>query len=237
VHRRRRRHGGGTGTAVSTILVIGASRGIGFEFVRQYRAEWDRVIGTARDDVGLKRIEALGAHALRLDVTDPTGAAALRAQLEGEKIDIAIYVAGVYSRGDAGAPPGLQEFDRVMHTNVLGAMRVLVLIAPLVEAADGRFAFVTSEMGRIDRVASSHGWIYRASKAALNMAVAAAQTNYPRATLVAINPGWVRTDLGGAGAPLDVERSVTAMRQTLGGLTRRHKGAFLNYDGRRYKTW
>ena len=187
--------------------------------------------------MGLKRIEALGAHALRLDVTDPTGAAALRAQLEGEKIDIAIYVAGVYSRGDAGAPPGLQEFDRVMHTNVLGAMRVLVLIAPLVEAADGRFAFVTSEMGRIDRVASSHGWIYRASKAALNMAVAAAQTNYPRATLVAINPGWVRTDLGGAGAPLDVERSVTAMRQTLGGLTRRHKGAFLNYDGRRYKTW
>ena len=237
MHRRRRRNGGGAGTAVSTILVIGASRGIGLEFVRQYRGEWDRVIGTARDDVGLKRIEGLGARAMRLDVTDPGGLGALRAQLEGEKLDTAIYVAGVYARGDAAVAPPPQEFDRVMHTNVLGAMQALVHIAPLVEAADGRFAFITSEMGRIGGVASSHGWLYRVSKAALNMAVASAQPNYPRATLVAINPGWVRTELGGAGAVLAVEHSVTLMRQTLAGLTRRHKGAFLNYDGRRYKTW
>ena len=223
--------------SLSTILVIGASRGIGFEIVRQYRAEWDRVIGTARDDAGLKRIEALGAHALQLDVTDPTGAAALRAQLEGEKIDIAFYVAGVYARGDAAIPPSAQEFDRVMHVNVLGAMQALVLVAPLVEAAGGRFAFITSEMGQIGRVASSHGWVYRVSKAALNMAVASGQRNYPKATLVAINPGWVRTDLGGSGAPLDVQHSVASMRLTLAGLTRRHQGAFLNYDGRRYKAW
>jgi NAD(P)-dependent dehydrogenase (short-subunit alcohol dehydrogenase family) len=222
---------------MSTILVIGASRGIGLEFVRQYRGQWDRVFATARDDAGLGRIEGLGARAHRLDVTDPAGAGALRAQLEGEKLDIAIYVAGVYARGDATAQPLPQEFDRVMHTNVLGAMQALVQIAPLVEAAEGRFAFVTSEMGRVGGVASSHGWTYRVSKAALNMAVAAAQFDYPRATLVAINPGWVRTDLGGTGAPLDVERSVAAMRLTLAGLTRRHKGAFLNYDGRRYKTW
>jgi NAD(P)-dependent dehydrogenase (short-subunit alcohol dehydrogenase family) len=124
-----------------------------------------------------------------------------------------------------------------MHTNVLGAMQALVLIAPLVEAAQGRFAFITSEMGRIGGVTSSHGWIYRVSKAALNMAVAAAQPDYPAATLVAINPGWVRTDLGGPDAPLDARRSVAAMRQTLAGLTRRHRGAFLNYDGRRYRSW
>ncbi|MCM2252747.1 MAG: SDR family oxidoreductase [Ramlibacter sp.] len=222
---------------MSTVLVIGASRGIGLEFVRQYRGDWDRVIATARDDAGLARLEDLGARALRLDVTDPQGAAGLRAQLEGEKLDIAIYVAGVYAKGDATSEPVPEEFDRAMHTNVLGAMRALARIAPLVEAAQGRFAFISSEMGRIGEVASSHGWTYRASKAALNMAVASAQGNYPRATLVAINPGWVRTDLGGAGAPLEVERSVAAMRQTLAGLTRRHRGAFLNYDGRRYKTW
>jgi NAD(P)-dependent dehydrogenase (short-subunit alcohol dehydrogenase family) len=205
--------------------------------VRQYRGEWDRVVGTARDDGGLKRIEGLGARALRLDVTDPAGAGRLRAELEGEKLDVAIYVAGIYARGNAATEPPQDEFDKVMHTNVLGAMRALVQIAPLVEAADGRFAFITSEMGRIGGVASSHGWTYRVSKAALNMAVAAAQPDYPRATLVAINPGWVRTDLGGTGAPMDVERSVAAMRQTFAGLTRRHRGAFLNYDGRRYKTW
>jgi NAD(P)-dependent dehydrogenase (short-subunit alcohol dehydrogenase family) len=222
---------------VSTILVIGASRGIGLEFARQYRGEWDRVFATARDDSGLRRLEELGAMAVRLDVTEPEAFDRLLGQLQGEKIDIAIYVAGVYAKGGAGARPALPEFDRVMHTNVLGAMQALVLIAPLVAAAQGRFAFIGSEMGRIGGVTSSHGWIYRVSKAALNMAVAAAQPDYPAATLVTINPGWVRTDLGGSGAPLDVERSVAAMRQTLAGLTRRHRGAFLNYDGRRYKTW
>ncbi len=222
---------------MSTILVIGASRGIGLEFVRQYREQGDRVIATARDDAGLERIEALDARAFRLDVTDPAGPGALRAQLEGEKIDIALYVAGIYARGDAGAAPAPQEFDRVMHTNVLGAMQAIVQIAPVVAAAGGRFAFISSEMGRIGGVASSHGWIYRVSKAALNMAVASAQPDYPGAILVAINPGWVRTDLGGAAAPMTAQASVAAMRRTLAGLTRRHKGAFLDYDGRRYKSW
>ena len=222
---------------MSTILVIGASRGIGLEFVRQYRADWDRVFATARNLPGLRRIEQLGATELRLDVTDPDGFASVRERLAGEKLDLAIYVAGVYARGDAGTLPSPGEFDRVMRTNVLGAMQALVSFAPLVEAAHGRFAFITSEMGRIGGVASSHGWIYRASKAALNMAVASAQPDYAQATLVAINPGWVRTDLGGPGAPLEVEQSVAAMRLTLAGLTRRHRGAFLNYDGRRYRTW
>jgi len=222
---------------MSSILVIGASRGIGLEFVRQYRGEWERVFATARDLPGLRRIEQLGASELRLDVTDPNGFAAARERLAGEKLDLAIYVAGVYARGDAGTLPSPEEFDRVMRTNVLGAMQALVSFAPLVEAAQGRFAFITSEMGRIGGVASSHGWIYRASKAALNMAVASAQPDYAHATLVAINPGWVRTDLGGPGAPLQVEQSVAAMRLTLAGLTRRHRGAFLNCDGRRYRTW
>src|SRR5512133_2177725 len=103
---------------MSTILVIGASRGIGLEFVRQYRELWDRVFATARDEAGLKRIEELGATALRLDVTQPGELAALRRQLEGEKIDLAIYVAGIYARGNAAALPAPDEFDRVMHTNV-----------------------------------------------------------------------------------------------------------------------
>lgn len=219
------------------VLVLGASRGIGLEFVRQYRADWDMVIGTARDDAGLQRVAELGAQPLRLDVTDPASVSGLAWQLEGEKIDLALYVAGVYAGGRATEPPSQGEFDRVMHTNVLGAMQVIPQVAPLVQEARGKFAFLTSEMGYIGGVGSSHGWAYRASKAALNMVVAAAQNDFPQATLVAINPGWVRTDLGGPDAPLDVERSVAAMRQTLAGLTRRHRGAFLNYDGRRFKGW
>lgn len=219
------------------VLVIGASRGIGFELVRQYRAQWDRVTATARDPAGLARLEALGARALRLDVAEPASVSGLGWQLEGEKFDLAFYVAGVYTRGRATEPPTQEEFDRTMRTNLLGAMQVIPRVAPLVEAASGKFAFLSSEMGHIAGVESSFGWVYRASKAALNMAVAAAQTDYPRAILLAINPGWVRTDMGGPEAPLDVERSVTAMRLTLAGVTRRQQGAFINYDGRRYKSW
>ena len=90
---------------MSTILVIGASRGLGLEFVRQYRETWDRVIATARDDAGLKRLEKLGAQALKIDVTDPASTSAFGWKLDGEKIDLALYVAGVMSRGGATAPP------------------------------------------------------------------------------------------------------------------------------------
>jgi NAD(P)-dependent dehydrogenase (short-subunit alcohol dehydrogenase family) len=216
------------------ILIVGASRGIGLEFVRQYRADWDRVIATARDDAGLKRLEALGAKAVRVDVADAASVSGLGWQLDGEKIDVALYVAGVMSRGGATQPPGQEEFDRVMRANVWGAMQVIPQVAPLVAAARGRFAFISSEMGYIGGVSSSYGWVYRASKAALNMTVASAQADYPEAVMVAMSPGWVQTDMGGAGAPLTVERSVTAMRKTLAGLTPKAKGGFFNYDGRRF---
>lgn len=219
------------------ILVIGASRGIGLELVRQYREHWDRVIATARDDAGLQRLEALGAKALRVDVADPASVSSLAWQLDGEKLDVAIYVAGVYSTAGATEPPPQDEFDRLMHTNVLGAMQAIPQVAPLVEAARGKFAFITSEMGYISGVGSSFGWTYRVSKAALNMAVAAAQPDYPAVKMVAISPGWVQTDMGGPGAPLTVEKSVADIRRTIEGLKSRHKGAFLNHDGRLFKGW
>jgi NAD(P)-dependent dehydrogenase (short-subunit alcohol dehydrogenase family) len=222
---------------MATVLVLGASRGIGLEFVRQYRADWDRVIATARDDAGLARIEALGAQALRLDVADPASASGLAWQLEGEKIDIALYVAGVYSAAGATEPPTREEFDRVMHANVLGAMQLIPQVAPLVESARGRFAFISTKMAHFESVDASVAWVYRASKAALNMAMVAAQPDYPRAIMVALNPGWVKTDMGGPDARMDVERSVAAMRQTIAGLTPSHKASFLNFDGRRFKSW
>jgi NAD(P)-dependent dehydrogenase (short-subunit alcohol dehydrogenase family) len=223
------------------VLVIGASRGIGLEFVRQYLEGGAKVVATARDDAGLAALRALGATALRVDVTDPESGSFLASQLGGEVIDVALYVAGVFPQTDARTPPMQAEFDRTLHTNVLGAMQVIPQVAPLVEAAQkgrgGAFVFISSDMAQIDGVSSSDGWIYRVSKAALNMAVASAQHDYPKAIMVAMSPGWVKTDMGGAGATLTAAQSVSSMRIAIASLGAKDKGAFLHHDGRAFSGW
>ena len=222
---------------MNTVLVIGASRGIGLEFVHQYREAGHRVIATVRDADGRARVQALGAEALTVDVANPASVSGLAWQLDGEKIDLALYVAGVLRRPNALTPPTRDDFDAVMHTNVLGAMQTLPQVAPLVAEARGVFAFLSSSMSQIGSVPDSGSWLYRTSKAALNMAVAAAQHDYPDATLVTIDPGWVQTDMGGAGAALTVEQSVKGMRQVLANLTPADKGHLLHHDGRRATHW
>ena len=223
---------------MSTVLIIGASRGLGLEFARQYVEAGDRVLATVRDAAGRERLQALGVESvLTVDVADPASVSGLAWMLDGEKIDTAIYVAGVMDRGNALSSPTREQFDRLMHTNVLGAMQAIPQVAPLVEAAHGRFAFISSDLGRIGGVESSHTWLYRVSKAALNMAVASAQHDYPQATLVALSPGWVQTDMGGEQAPLSAPQSVAAMRATLAQLTPAQRGQFLQRDGTPCASW
>ena len=214
---------------MDNVLVIGASRGIGLEFVRQYRADGRSVIATARGEAQLSQLRALGAEAQPLDVTDSSATAAFAAALgrehEHNRIDLALYVAGVSSRGQAQTPPTQADFDRVMHTNVLGAMQLLPAIAARVAATRGKLVCMSSGMGSIAQCESSHAWLYRVSKAALNMAVHAAQLDYPEATLVVLHPGWVKTDMGGQGANLTAESSVADMRKLIDTLGRQHAGA------------
>ena len=223
---------------MSNILIIGASRGLGLEFARQYVKAGDRVLATARGAAGRERLQALGVeNVLTVDVANPASVSGLSWALDGEKIDTALYVAGVMDRGNALSPPTQQQFDHVMHTNVLGAMQAIPQVAPLVEAAQGRFAFISSDLGRIGGVESSHTWLYRVSKAALNMAIASARHDYPQATLVALSPGWVQTDMGGGQAPLTAPESVAAMRAALARLTPAHSGQFLLRDGSPAASW
>ena len=223
---------------MSTIVLIGASRGIGLELARQYAAAGDRVIATARDDAGAERLQQAGVHQiLRVDVAKPASVSGLAWQLDGEAVDVAVYVAGVGHRADATSPPTQNDFDHVMHTNVLGAMQVIPQVAPLVEAAQGRFAFLSSVMGQIGGAAGSNAWLYRVSKAALNMAVASARHAYPQATFVCLHPGWAQTDMGGGAAPVAVPDSAAGLRRVVAALTPADNGAYIQYDGQRFSSW
>ncbi|MCE2782058.1 SDR family oxidoreductase [Limnohabitans sp.] len=218
-----------------TVLLIGASRGIGFELARQYIEEGWRVIATARSDEGLAKLKAMGAETLRLDVANPASNSGLAWQLDGEKIDLAIYVAGTMDRDSANTPPTCDSFDEVMHTNVMGAMQVIPQIVPMVQEAQGVIACISSIMGSQQETTSGNAALYRVSKAALNMVVRCSQAELSDITVLAIHPGWVQTDMGGAGATLTPEQSACSLRQTLNHVLEQrdpqHRGAFLNHDG------
>jgi len=220
---------------MTTVLLIGASRGIGHELARQYLAEGCRVIATARSDDGLASLKALGAQTLRLDVANPASNSGLSWQLDGEKIDLAIYVAGAMDRASANTPPTLDSFDAVMHTNVMGAMQVIPQIAPMVQETKGVIACISSVMGSMQETTSGNAALYRVSKAALNMVVRCTQAEQPDVTVLAIHPGWVQTDMGGAQAPLTPEQSASSLRQTLERICTQprpeDRGAFMNHDG------
>ena len=214
------------------VFIVGASRGIGLEFVRQYRQAGDAVTATARGAEGLARIEALGAQALALDVADARSAASLATALSDRAFDVVVHNAGVYGPRTQGLQaPTAEEFDSVMHTNLLGAMRVLAQL-PAVLAPGAKLAVISSRMGSMGLRESTSGWLYRASKAALNSVLKDASiTLAGQAVCVAFHPGWVRTDMGGTGAELEVARSVADMRRTLAALTAVDNGGFFNHDG------
>lgn len=219
------------------VLIIGASRGIGLELVRQYLGDGAAVTASARDDEGLERLRALGATALRLDVTDAASASGLAWQVDGARFDVAIINAGVNGTRTTGLqPPDEAEFDHVMRTNVLGPMRMLAQIAEAL-APSARVAVLSSRMGSISLRAAPNSWLYRASKAAVNSVLKDASLALAgQAVCVAFHPGWVRTDMGGANADIDVTESVAGIRRTIAGLSEADNGGYFNYDGQAL-TW
>ena len=215
---------------MSTVLLIGASRGIGLELARQYRQDGWRVIATARDEAGLARLRALDCEVLRVDVADPASNSGLAWQLDGEKLDLVVHVAGVIDREPMAVPVTRERFDHIMHTNVLGVLQALPQVAPLF-VSGGAWAVVSSIMGSLQLTTSPDSVLYRVSKAAVNMVLRSAQAQYPGLIMVAMHPGWVRTEMGGPGAAIDVEDSARDLRRVLTQLQPRHKGQFINHDG------
>ena len=214
-----------------TALIIGASRGIGHELALQYKAAGWRVIATARHADHLAALQADGCEALPLDANDLNDCAGLGWRLDDEKIDVAILNAGVYGPHTTGLiSPQQEQFDEVMHTNVLASMRILPIVLPLVENAHGKLAVISSHMGAIASRSASQGWLYRASKAALKSVLKDVSLNTSKATCVALHPGWVKTDMGGAGADLEIADSAQRIRKLLAALNPEHNGEFFNAE-------
>lgn len=218
-----------------TVLVTGANRGIGLEFVKQLRERGFPVIGTARKPEQATELKALGAQVIQLDVTDAASISAMAAELEGQTIGMLINNAGML--GHTAASFAETDFEKIGTTfavNSLGPMRVTQALLPNILAGSQKTVIhISSVMGSI---ASNRGgyYGYRASKAALNMfnSSLAIELKDEGVTTVVMHPGWVRTDLGGAGADIAVDVSVAGMLDVIGGLGPDDTGRFYDYQGK-----
>jgi NAD(P)-dependent dehydrogenase (short-subunit alcohol dehydrogenase family) len=223
-------------TPAGLALIVGASRGLGLGLVREHLARGWQVIGTVRGDrpTPLHELQADSALAIEtVDINLQDQVAALRQRLNGRALDMLFVNAGV-ANGPAETLAGTStdEFMRVMVTNALSPMRVVEAFADLVRP-DGVIAVMSSGLGSVTNNVAG-GWeVYRASKAALNtlMRSFAARHASDTRTKLIITPGWVRTDMGGAGATLDVATSTRGIADTIAARRGTAGVAFVDYRG------
>lgn len=220
---------------MKTALIVGASRGLGLEFARQYaKAGW-RVLASARSEASLADLRALGAQTYQLDIAQPEDIVELGRKLDGERLDVALIVSGVYGPRTEGVETiSAEDFEYVMNTNVRGPMQLIPILLPLVDAAHGVLGVLSSRMGSIAQTTGTTGWLYRASKAAVNDVLKITSLQTRRATCIALHPGWVRTDMGGAHAAIDATASVAGMREVIAEAAAAREvfnGRFFQYDG------
>ena len=215
-------------------LITGANRGLGLEFTRQYLRDGWRVIGCCRNPDAAGELATAGAEVMKLDVTQAADVTAASKRLAGTSIDLVVCNAGVTGpRTPVLSPVTQAEFDQVMRTNVLGPMWISAALAEHVRSG-GKIAYLSSRMGSIGAMSNAGSALYRASKAALNAVVKAVALELASrgATAIALHPGWVKTDMGGAGADIDAETSVAGMRAVIEGAGPRVSGHFLDYAGK-----
>jgi NAD(P)-dependent dehydrogenase (short-subunit alcohol dehydrogenase family) len=219
-----------------TVLITGANRGLGLEFARQYAADGWRVHATCRSPGRADALDRIAGDVVvhRLDVTDEGSIAALARALGDAAIDVLVNNAGVYGRGQSLGRIDYAGWEGVLRTNVLAPVAVTEALLPALQrAARPRVALISSCMGSIADNTSGGTYAYRSSKAALNAAgrCLALDLKDHGVIVLMLHPGWVRTDMGGAGARLEPRESIAGLRRIIDGAGMRQSGGFYAYDG------
>lgn len=198
-----------------TALIIGASRGLGLGLAKQFSSEGWQVIATVRNP---QQAEALSqtpqSHVEALDMADASSVEELAKRLFGTKLDVLFVNAGVAGPQDKPATQANEaEVGQLFFTNAVAPVRLAERLLPLVNPDQGVIVFMSSILGSVESGPGMGMDLYGASKAALNHMTRTfvAGLGETRLTVLSMHPGWVKTDMGGDQAPLDVETSSRGM--------------------------
>lgn len=213
-----------TTTAHESVLVIGASRGLGEAVVEEYARRGARVVGTVRGDrsTPLHDFAASGdgdqVEIEHVDIDDPVQLDRLAGRLSERRFDLLFVVAGISlaPREQIAADIPTADFERMMLTNVLSVIRTVERLQELV-ASDGTIAVMSSGQGSISDNRSAGFEVYRATKSALNQLMRSYAVRHAddRRALLLMAPGWVKTEMGGPGARLEVDESIPPLVDTI----------------------
>ncbi|MBX9617575.1 MAG: SDR family oxidoreductase [Hyphomicrobiales bacterium] len=225
---------------MSCWMITGAGRGIGLGIAKKILGRGDDVIALVRDPLKCDALRAIEGARTRLkllaaDVADAASLSAARAALSQGRIDVLVNNAGIYrDRGRGILTADLDAFAETLMVNTVAPLRVLQNFAPLMGKGGqvSKVATISSAMGSFQRGGDGQ-FSYRASKAGINKAVQSVAAELLQENIIAfvMHPGWVRTDMGGAGADISVEQSATGIIRTIDSAGREAAGTFLNYDG------
>jgi NAD(P)-dependent dehydrogenase (short-subunit alcohol dehydrogenase family) len=229
-----------------TVLITGANRGLGLEFAKQYAGDGWETIATTRDAGRSEDLKKLASQRpeiaiYELDIANDESVEDLGDELDGKPIDILLHNSGIYPR--EGQKAGEIDYDgwrAAMETNLFGTMRLTeTLLENVVASERKQIAAISTSMASLRGVQGGSvgmagtSYQYRSSKTALNMALSIlAKELEPRGiSVVMIDPGWVKTDMGGPRAQLTPEQSISGIRKVLAGQPMELSGKFVGYDG------
>ena len=224
----------------SKLFITGANRGIGLEMVKQFSQSGWHISACCRNPETALELKELAQtnpeiKLYALDVTDYDAVNALAEELKGSQFDLLINNAGIYGpRSSQLNDLDLDAWRQVFETNTIAPLKLIQAFAPHVAASQGKqIAVLSSKMGSISDNQGGGAYIYRSSKTALNQVIKSLSIDLaPQAIkVIALHPGWVRTEMGGPNGLIDTQQSVTGLKHVMTATSGVESGHFYNYDG------
>lgn len=223
-----------------TVLVTGANRGLGLEFISHYLDRGDHVIATYRDIASSSELIKMSEDhdnlmTFNLDVDSEKSLTDFSKQLGNIPIDIFINNAGIYGpRNSSFGHVGTETWIPALRINTIAPVLLTQLIIDnLRNGSVKKLIYITSKMGSIDDNSGGGSYVYRSTKAALNAVVKSLSIDLKNEGMIVtlLHPGWVQTDMGGPNGLIDKNTSVSGMIKVIDGLEQSQSGSFLDYTG------